>query len=77
MNQADQACARERAERIREMEDILHGKVDPYKEHTKDAILKVQEQMLVNIFHGKRVCMTWFGFYLHVSSQMSCLSRKA
>ncbi|XP_072033201.1 uncharacterized protein [Amphiura filiformis] len=53
--QADQAAARERVDRVHEMEEELCGKSDPFKEHVKDIILNVQEQMLMNRFHGKRI----------------------
>ena len=57
MLEADHACALERARRIQEIEEeVQPGKrKDPLKEHIKDVMVDVQEQMLLQIFHGHKV----------------------
>ena len=53
---ADDACAEERKRRIRDEEaELRSSKVDPVKERMRDAVKRVQEQMLMTKFHGKRI----------------------
>nr|XP_006814340.1 PREDICTED: uncharacterized protein LOC102809824 [Saccoglossus kowalevskii] len=52
---ADRAMAIERIRRIKEAEDEAMGRVDPVKEALKDYMVQIQEQMLLQKFHGHRV----------------------
>lgn len=52
----DRACAEERAIRLGEIaEEIQNGGLDSLKEALKDAMLMVQEQMLLSVFRGHKV----------------------
>lgn len=52
---ADDACAKERRRRIKEEEaEFRSSSVDPVKERMRDAVKRVQEQMLIKKFHGRK-----------------------
>ncbi|PIK52815.1 hypothetical protein BSL78_10248 [Apostichopus japonicus] len=52
----DRACAEERAIRLGDIAvEIQHGGLDSLTEALKDAMLSIQEQMLLSIFHGHKV----------------------
>ncbi|XP_038076595.1 uncharacterized protein LOC119744629 [Patiria miniata] len=57
IQEADHACALERVRRIQEAEDDLRPgtRKDQLKEHIKDIMVDVQEQMLLQIFRGHKV----------------------
>ncbi|KAJ8036664.1 hypothetical protein HOLleu_20707 [Holothuria leucospilota] len=55
----DQACAEERIVRLAEIaEEMEFGTMDSMKEALKDAMVLIQEQMLLSKFHGHKVQTT-------------------
>lgn len=52
----DQACAEERILRLAEIaKEMEFGTMDSMKEALKDAMVLIQEQMLLTKFHGHKV----------------------
>ena len=55
IKKVDKMAAEERVRRLRELEKEMRGHLDPLKEHMKDIVMGVQEEMLVEKFHGQKV----------------------